>query len=182
MLDEDGKTRVQPFNFMTETRPERLKDKREGQIRASIDATAASTGFGLKKIQPNVVSKERQSPLARKVQQAGRGGQSAYQGPDVQSQEKLFKRQFPSFGKQSHKRSDSQTSLETLKQQKQEPSPLQSPPSKPPSQRNPIVSKLSDQDRSSRNFSKPEPKPPIKLFDVDVKVSADTIVSIEITD
>lgn len=34
----------------------------------------------------------------------------------------------------------------------------------------------------SKNFSQPEPKEPIKLFDVDVKVSADTIVSIEITD
>ena len=65
---------MQPFNFLSETRPERLKDKREGQIRASIDATAGGTGFGLKSIQSNVVSKDRQSPLARKVKQAGRGG------------------------------------------------------------------------------------------------------------
>jgi hypothetical protein len=30
LLDEDGKTKIQPFNFLTKHRPERLKDKREG--------------------------------------------------------------------------------------------------------------------------------------------------------
>lgn len=50
LLDEDGKTKIQPFNFLTKNRPERLKDKREGQVRASIDATASGSGFGLKSI------------------------------------------------------------------------------------------------------------------------------------
>lgn len=59
LLDEEGKTKVQPFNFMTETRPERLKDKREGQVRASIDTTSGGTGLRLKSIQSNVVAKDR---------------------------------------------------------------------------------------------------------------------------
>ncbi len=78
LQDEDGKTRIQPFNFLTKHRPERLKDKREGQVRASIDATTSGPGFGLKTIQQNVVLKNRQSPLARKVRDAGKDGQVAY--------------------------------------------------------------------------------------------------------
>jgi len=30
LLDDEGKTRIQPFIFLTNDRPERLKDKREG--------------------------------------------------------------------------------------------------------------------------------------------------------
>jgi hypothetical protein len=42
LQDEDGKTVIKPFNFMTENlRPERLKDKREGQKRQSLDQTSS---------------------------------------------------------------------------------------------------------------------------------------------
>lgn len=42
-LQDEGKTKIQPFNFMTDNlRPERLKDKREGQKRQSIDMNAGN--------------------------------------------------------------------------------------------------------------------------------------------
>ena len=48
--DEGGKTKIQPFNFMTDNlRPDRLKDKREGTKRQSVDTTAGFK-FGDKNI------------------------------------------------------------------------------------------------------------------------------------
>ena len=33
LVDEGGRTKIQPFNFLTDARKERLKDKREGEKR-----------------------------------------------------------------------------------------------------------------------------------------------------
>lgn len=72
-LDENGQTVAKPFNFLSEVRPERLKDKREGHKRDSID-TSYAIKFGLREINSVVSNKHVQSPLARKVQQAGKSG------------------------------------------------------------------------------------------------------------
>ena len=40
-LDENGQTVAKPFNFLSEVRPDRLKDKREGHKRDSVDNSVA---------------------------------------------------------------------------------------------------------------------------------------------
>lgn len=39
LVDDGGRTKIQPFNFLTDARKERLKDKREGEKRQSLDST-----------------------------------------------------------------------------------------------------------------------------------------------
>lgn len=75
---------------MTVNRPERIKDKREGQKRESVDIGVNSIKFGLKEVQQVVKKDHKASPLARKLQQAGRGGQTAYIGPDSMNEEKQY--------------------------------------------------------------------------------------------
>ena len=40
-LDPEGKTVAKPFNFLSLIRPERLKDRREGQKRESVDHSSS---------------------------------------------------------------------------------------------------------------------------------------------
>jgi hypothetical protein len=108
LLDEEGKTKMQPFNFMTDhLRPDRLKDKREGQKRQSLDTSSKNkfSKFNTRKIMSPVI-KERNSHLSQKVQQA-KEGQDAYKGPDLIYEEKVYQRQFQSFGKVSGQRTNS---------------------------------------------------------------------------
>ena len=61
--------------------------------------------FNTRKIMSPVI-KERNSHLSQKVQQA-KEGQDAYKGPDLIYEEKVYQRQFQSFGKVSGQRTNS---------------------------------------------------------------------------
>jgi hypothetical protein len=92
LIDEDGKTKIQPFNLATNSkRPDRIKDKREGHKRSSVYVNdGVYRHESTREAKQSIVTDQKRkiSPLAEKIQQAGFKGQPSYIGPDRLAEEK----------------------------------------------------------------------------------------------